>query len=48
MSERQQDNKPKDFRIGVPEPWEHVSSPVQRVLDKLAKKVRANERTDSG
>ena len=42
MSERQQDKKQKDPRIGVPEPWEHVSGPVQRVLVNLAKKMGPN------
>jgi len=41
MSERHKDTKPKDPRINVPEPFEHISSPASRVIEELRKKMAA-------
>lgn len=44
MSERHKDKKPKDPRINVPEPFEHISSPVSRVIEDLKNRMDANKK----
>jgi len=44
MSERHKDTKPKDPRINVPEPFEHISTPVDRLMKELKAKMEAPKR----